>query len=343
MVDNAPGQAEEWKAFSRTLWEALPEIDAGLAARDIPVAQRPTDALSFVETHMIVTNMDVGSFIVTEEYARLLALVNEWYRERYGVTSKSDTFASVVFLFDTPFAFDVPLTFHKRGEEEGTVWFSCPTSVQPEEEPLVWIADGPRLQSLTEDQRKSILEMATKRANSIRSICFDLRTVEGSARPELAGLAPMIVADLKSAAVGLRSNDAGSRASSGWASCQAAEKALKLYIRDRGASPRNTHALPELADHAEAVGTLRIDRQLLSRIPSGSAAVGLRYGSAFSWRQGEAAYEAALNVVQAVAAEVEVKTPYNVRNARFLFKTPPWFSFDTDTFIKSLKGTDGIG
>ncbi|MEJ1968473.1 MAG: hypothetical protein WDN03_07565 [Rhizomicrobium sp.] len=91
-----------------------------------------------------------------------------------------------------------------------------------------------------------------------------------------------------------------------------------------------------MADHADSLGAHCIDRFCLDKIPSGTQAVGLRYGGAFSWKQGEAAYAAALDIIEKLASEVEIKTEYNVRNARFLLK-PPWFGFDTEAFLKKIK------
>jgi HEPN domain-containing protein len=331
-------EADAWRIIAACIRDALPHIDAMLSERDISLAKRRSKAIDFVRHQMIETNADTGTLIVTEAYAQIVALIDDWYAERYDTADKAgnDTFASLIFIFDTPFAFDVPLTFTTLGEEKGSAWFGWPACVQPEESPLDWIIDGPKVSGLTDAAHAELADLATTRANSIRATNFDLRTVMYGPCHEHAELARMIVADLKSAAIALRSGDPGLCSSSGWAMSQATEKALKLYIRVKGGTPKNIHILPELADHADSLETYRVNRSALDEIPSGSHAVGLRYGGAFSWKQGEAAYAATLDVIEKLATEVEIKTEYNVRNARFLLK-PPWFGFDTDAFINSIK------
>lgn len=337
MAEDKEQEAATWRIIATRIRDALPQIDALLSEHDVPLGRRRSQAIDFVRDHMLETNADIGTLIITEAYARIVGLIDDWYRERYGAADKldKDIFASLIFLFDTPFAFDVPLTFTKLGDEKGSAWFAWPAQVQPEENPLDWIINGPNLAELAESARLKLADFATKRANTLRAINFDLRTVAHGPHHEQAELARMIVADLKTAATALRSSEP----SAGWNISQATEKALKLYIRVKGGTPKNIHILSDLADHADhadSLGSHRIDRSCFDKIPSGTQAVGLRYGGTFSWMQGEAAYAAALDIIERLAAEVEIKTEYNVRNARFLLK-PPWFGFDTEAFLKKVK------
>lgn len=62
---------------------------------------------------------------------------------------------------------------------------------------------------------------------------------------------------------------------------------------------------------------------------------------AYSWRDEETAFAAALKIIVALASEVEIKNGCNVRSARFLLK-PPRYGFDSDAFLKQLKAGRSI-
>jgi hypothetical protein len=149
-TDDSEQETGTWRVFAERIREAMPQIDAMLSEADVPLNKRRSHAIDFVRNYMIETDVKIDTLIVTEAYARIVALIDDWYRERYGAADKhdKDMFASLIFLFDTPFAFEVPLTFNKLGEEKGSAWFAFPAQVQLEEDPLTWIINGPNLDSL---------------------------------------------------------------------------------------------------------------------------------------------------------------------------------------------------
>ena len=101
-------------------------------------------------------------------------------------------------------------------------------------------------------------------ANLVRSIGFDVQSLEYEENLSTAELAGSVRADLQSSARNLCArNEAGLR-SAAWDASQATEKALKLRIRRKGKTPAYIHVLSILADRAESLGAKAIDRVKLA-------------------------------------------------------------------------------
>jgi hypothetical protein len=156
-----------WRQVASTLENALPEIDDALAEANMPLNKRKTEALDIIRQHMIQTD-DWQTFFVSEPYARIMAIVDERYRARYGSAfeMETDRFESLLVVHRFPFMMHVPLTFSIPGEEKGTAWVGFPASVQKEENPFKWIAQGPNIEALSASERDELLAQATRTANS---------------------------------------------------------------------------------------------------------------------------------------------------------------------------------
>lgn len=332
---------DKWHQVASTFRDALPQFDEALSQANIPLSERNMKALELIMEHMVKVN-DFKEFLVSEDYARFVALVDDWYRERYGaaINDGKRTFPSLVVVYGTAFPLHVPLTFSKPGDEEGTVWVGSPASVQDEEDPLSWIVNGPNVDKMTSPERDKLARQASNTASSIRSINFNLKTIQSDTKKMHRDLASAVTANLRAAAPELCSQEQGLLRNAGWELSQATEKALKLYIRRNGGSPKNTHVLSDLADDAGQCGTIKLDRRALALIPSGNQAVNLRYGGNYTIEEGLKAYRSSLEIIEKLAFAIQTKGKYNVREARFLLKKPPWFTYDTRSFLKALKDAD---
>lgn len=275
--------------------DEMPKIDTAQAEAGIPLTNRKMDALKLIREHMIEVN-NWTAFFLSEAYARIMALVDDWYMARYGTAYREtkDNFYSLVIVHHTPFPLYVPLTFSTPGEERGTTWIGFQASVQKEENPLAWIAQGPNINALPETDREALLAQAIRTSNSIRSINFDLKTIQHEDREVFSDLATSILANLQSAAQNLCGGNKGQLRNAGWELSQAVEKALKLFIHSKGGIPIRTHVLADLADHSERLGIEKLDRVALGEIPSGTQAVDLRYGGVYAIQGGLNAYHSAL-------------------------------------------------
>ena len=173
-------------------------------------------------------------------------------------------------------------------------------------------------------------------ANLVRSIGYDTRALEYDENLNITELASSVRSDLQSSARNLcEQNKAGLRSAS-WDASQATEKVLKLLIWRKGQEPPYTHNLSELADQAEGLGSEVIDRVKLALIPSGADATTLRYGGDITLSEAVGTYNAALSIIRQVLFEAKPNTKYNMREARFKIKRPPWFDFDISAFREEL-------
>ena len=328
---------DTWDQIASTIAENLQEIDEAFAQTNMPLKKQKMMAQDVINKHMLQI-VDWEEFLVSEDYARVMALVDDWYRKRYGSAfeTERDDFHSLIIIHDKPFPLYVPLTFSISGDEEGTAWVGRPASVQKEENPLKWVMHGPNINTLSHSQRNKLLAQATENSNFIRSINFDLRTLYSGSNEACRDLAEAVLADLQNAAQNLCKRQNGALRNAGWELCQAVEKVLKIYIHRHGNTPAKHHKLFDLAQDAENLGTLKINKLALKYIPSGSLAANLRYGGEYKIENGLKAYHSALKIIKEIALAVQIKTDYNIREARFLIKSP-WISYDTKTFLETIK------
>ena len=327
----------DWKEIATTLHEALPQIDDVLSQANTPISARKLKAFDFVlDTMLEVSNYE--SFLLSEAHGRFRIIIDVWYRDRYGdaVYDDEDGFDSMLLIHGTPFSMRVPKNFKTCSDEANMVWMGFPASVQAEEDPLSWIQSRSVVDRMSSDEQDVFGKAALETANIVRSIGFDIRSLENEENSSIAELAGSIRKDLEDSAQNLcKRNGAGLRSAT-WNASQATEKALKLLIRRKGQIPPHSHVLPELADLAESLGAKAIDRAKLAIIPSGSDATGIRYGGDMTLSRAADAYDAALSIIRQVVFEAKPDTKYDFREARFKFRRPPWFDFDTRAFGEKL-------
>ena len=328
-----------WKKIAAVLHQELPKIDQALSQADVPISARRLLAFDVVRDTMIDAP-DPDTFLVSAARGAVHVIIEDWYRNCYGDAvddQKNRTFAATLLIHKTPFALRVPLRFTMPGDEPNTDWLGWPASVQSEEDPLRWIESKGVVDALSSEVLDAVRDAARTTSNQVRSIGFDLRSLEQDPDSEIRDLAGAVLSDIQSSAQNLcGQNQAGWRAAA-WDCSQATEKTLKLLIRQKGGTPPRTHDLFRLADQAESLGSEAIDRAKLALIPSGSDAAAIRYGGAMRLYKAADGYAAALEIIQQVAFDAKPDTTLNYREARLLLKRPPWFDFDTQGFSKKLR------
>lgn len=330
---------EDWQQIAAIFHEALPEIDKVLSQANVPVTARSQKAFDIVQKTMLEVS-DYEAFLLSEAHGRLLIIVDDWYKARYGDAADSsddEGFGAMVLIHGTPFPMWVPRNFKTQADEPNTMWIGFPASVQAEEDPLQWVENKGVVKGLSQGEKEEVRKGAKVTANLIRSIQFDLRALEYEPDADVFDLAGAIGSDLQASARHLcERTDAGLR-SAEWDASQATEKALKLFIRRKGQTPPFSHDLEKLAACAELLSASPIDRGTLAVIPSNRDATDMRYGGAVTLSAAKAAYEAALPIIRQLLFEARPDTKYNVREARFKIQQPPWFDFDTESFRVQLR------
>lgn len=329
----------DWRKIAAILHEALPQIDQALSQANVPIPARKLKAFEIVEDTMLEVS-DYRTFRLSGAHGRFLVIVEDWYRDRYGSAVDDDEeggFVAMLLVHGTPFLMRVPKCFKTSADEPNTVWFGFPASVQAEEDPLSWIQSRGVVGGLSSDDLEVVRKTALETANLVRSIGFDIRSLEHEGELSIAELAGAVRADLQSSARNLCDRNKASLRSAAWDASQATEKALKLLIRRRGCTPDRNHDLSGLAAWAERLGAEAIDRGKLALIPSKGDATDLRYGGDMTLSKAVDAYGAALSTIEPIVFKAKPDTEYNVREARFKVKRPPWFDFDVKAFSSKLR------
>ena len=144
----------DWKNIATTLHEALPQIDKALSQANVPISARIQKALEILQgTILEISNYK--AFFHSTAHGRLLVIIENWYRGRYGNAvdnDKIDVFVSMLIVHGTPFAMRVPINFKTSTDEPNTFWIGFPASVQAEEDPLNWIESGVGLGGLSHEE-----------------------------------------------------------------------------------------------------------------------------------------------------------------------------------------------
>ena len=337
-----PDPIQNWKTIATAVHEALRQIDPLLTRENVPISARIRRAFEILQ----VTILDIPDYKVffhSAAYGAFLVIIEDWYRDLYGNAvdnDKNDVFLSMLLVHGTPFAMRVPINFATSTDEPNIFWIGFPASVQAEEDPLNWIESEVGLGGLSHEELDVLRTSALETANLVRSISFDVRSLEYDEEDvTIAKLAGLVRADLQNSARNLCDRSEGGLSLAAWNASQATEKALKLLIRRKGQTPRHIHNLSQLAGRAEHLGAEGIDREKLALIPSGKDATDTRYGDGGNTALSEAAnaYGAALSVISKIVFEAKPNSEFNVREGRIKIQRPPWFDFDTDKFSKQLR------
>ena len=330
-------QATNWRAVAAVIHDALPEIDKAFSQANMPITYRKSEAFNFVGDTMLKVS-DWKRFIFSKAHGRIRFIIDDWYRKRYGekLEEDEDVFPSALLIHETPFILRVPKVFKMAADEPNTIWIGYPASVQKKEEPLNWIRNKGVVGGLSVDECDSVRKVALETANLVRSIDFDTRSLERDPDSIIAQLASSVRTDIQNSASNLCKRNEDALRSAAWNASQATEKAMKILIRRYGQTPPHHHELLSLAQQAENLGAQTVDLTLLNRIPSGKKATSLRYGGEITLTTAFGAYDAALSIIRQTTFEAKPKSKYNIREARFLIKRPPWFNFDTHEFRRKL-------
>lgn len=330
---------KNWKEVAAVLHEALPQIDQALSQANVAISARKLKAFDIVRDTMLKVS-DYKAFLLSEVHGRLLIIIGDWYRDRYGDAVDDDedsVFVSMLLVHGTPFAMRVPKNFKTSADEPNMIWIGFPASVQAEEDPLNWIESRGVVGGLSREELDVVRKAALETANLVRSIGFDVQSLEDEENLSIAELAGSIRADIQSSARNLCERSEAGLRSAAWNASQATEKALKIMIWRKGQTPPHTHELSALAERAENLGAEAIDRGKLALIPSGRDATDVRYGGEMTLPKAIDAYGAALSIIRQVLFEAKPDTEYNAREARFKIQRPPWFDFDTSEFSRKLR------
>jgi len=322
----------------------LPDFDHMLAALQVKLQQRPLKAASMVVEHCIVqVKGDTKEHYFDKPWFGIIYRATErWYEERYGRalrSSQSKVVHGVVSVFNTPFELAVPLTVREEVQPDGAFWVGFPNSVLPGERVLDWIGNPPNLEKLTLSEREAVSVDVVRIAQHLRATCVNLMTAD---YPDCRSqkLSQSIVLHLEKGAKDIVRDPRGLVSIAIWEFHLAAEKAIKVYLLQKGINPPRTHNLDDL-NCLSGAGTESVaSKRLVSKLPAGAMAIRYRYGEAESpdFAGTIEIYLAALELIDHYTRGLTRRFTFN--NARFLLKAPPWMEMRGLTSGRSGLGHD---
>ena len=309
--------------------ELLPDIDAVLAERDVPLPHRPHRAAMFIVEHCIVNLPDdlKNGYLTKAWFGSLLAAVIDWYSKIYGKAMRARgglESTAVLLIRQTPFLLNIPLSTHTAQASDGTFWITIPADIQPEEDPLRWIAEPPSLSELPDDQLEALVQQARSCVQSIRQISNVLMTVDYACE-RARRHSSLILPHLEAAARHIARQDPLSSSSAIWDANFAAEQAMKCYLlQSTSINVPNTHDVRSL--HLLAIWPTPPSLSLIDAIdsmPSGTNAVKYRYSElpAPPLSMAMRVYAASQTICRHYTLSLPRK--YKFENARFKMQAPP--------------------
>lgn len=290
--------------FKDHVEEALITFDECLAAKNVPVPQRPFHAAAMFVSYCIdeIEGDKKTNFWGKAWFTHIYKIADDWYHNRYAqaMTSNSNQgkkARGIVLIFATPFEVNFPLEVFRPGTPGETFWMVFPNTVLPEEHVLDWLTHPPNLSSLStqeiEDGKRQIIAVA----EATRSIRVNLMTADITDK-DTAGLARDIPGHIDKAIGDILRAGSDGVSVAFWEMHMAVEKVLKTFLRQKG-NPLKGHDFTNLLNAAQAHG-LSLDSSLFKLLPSSKEAIRLRYseGPRKSVHAAISAYNGMLEIVR---------------------------------------------
>jgi hypothetical protein len=229
---------------------------------------------------------------------------------------------AVTLIRDTPYLLRVPMTTSEPGIPGESAWLCFHDAVQPSEDVLKWIENGPVFANLEPRDVKSAYRITEDVATKLRSIHIALLGTDRS-DAKVAELCDGILLNLERAARHLAKAGIEDVKLAHWDMQMACELALKCLAQQRANDFKETHDLFYLYDSMPE-GVPPFPRTELSKLPNWEKMMDLRYGggAAIPIPQAFRAFRAALTVVTGTAKSLRVR--YRLGKAKLHLKRPPW-------------------
>lgn len=307
-------------------------IDRGLAEADVPLPERPFEALrdllraGAVAVRAGPEPLDTAKVLdhIDEPWFRALYTgVEQWYLDRYGEKALKPRgnapFVGVVLIKGSPFLIEVPVYRSKIEVEGREAWMYFEEGVHEMEDPKAWLPDQPRFDWLSESERRDAEARLLTVASSLRAIHH--RLLGAGSDTISAGLRQTIRANLESAAHRVR-DAKGPALAPAWYDLQLAmESALKLALHTKAGGFRHIHSITDLLARAVDAGVV-FDAARLAEWPQKQIS-DFRYGHADAGGVAKT-YDAYVLALDVVVASLQVLEPPLPSGAGLLLRCAPW-------------------
>lgn len=307
--------------------DILPDIDHALSTQHMSLKQRP-----FLATNLLLSSEFIEIEGDTKEdilkkpwFKHFYSAVYDWYLSRYGKTllsSKEPNAPGIVLIYETPFELSIPLIVNRIAEQEETFWVVFPNEVLPEENVINFIVSPPNIDIMNTDEKSLILNKISAVVRYTRSTHINIVTAYFK-NDEHRKLAQTINVHIHKAVKDILSLKQEIMAIAVWEMHLAIEKALKVFLRQKGIVPPNTHNINELNKLTKDQG-YQIEDKLLNLLPSDKEAIRMRYveGDSSIIDKAVTLYYLYLKIVASCTKALDRKRVFE--NAAFLLKKPDW-------------------
>ncbi|MER8447130.1 HEPN domain-containing protein [Mesorhizobium sp. M1066] len=323
------------EAPGEQLGRHLEFLDEILAKSGVPVGQRPFHAATdLIRYKLVKVSTDSGKtryepdgssdFLEAYWFKAIYKMVDDWYRERFGVRfdcPPEATVKGVVLIRSTPFVMKIPVNRTRPDQPGKTVWISFPEEIESDENSTSWLVRGPNLSQMDQAQSASVIAATDDVADSLRFIRTNLMGVEG-ADPEGLSFRRGVITHLERAAELIEHQDVEAASKAWWELQMALESSLKALLLQKNGRYPYTHDLVELLTLGQTVG-LVFDAGKLAGWPKPSEVSGLRYGHG-GRQYTQTVFDGYRVALSLARAAVEAMARMRLGKARFQIQQPPW-------------------
>lgn len=324
------------RELAKTMHHWLDLFDLDLADQELPLSQRPLQALLMLFREGVIAvhagderlddPEDLAGSVDKLWFRILFDAVENWYVERYGAPAMEAKGSAVLvgaqMIRGVPFAISIPANRVLAEEEGELAWMYFEDGLGEGENATSWIIDGPDLSKLECEARAIVVAEATRTAEVLRAIEFRRVTFRSDGDHEVQKLIQSTSTYISHAAnrmVSGRQPEIGPA----WFDLQMAnEAALKAVIRNNTSQQPHIHPLCELLKIAERYGVI-FDNAGLLDWPAFRDLSDWRYGqgSPLGLARLYSAYRVSLDLVSSCMSQI---TPGMDAGFGILVRYSPW-------------------
>jgi hypothetical protein len=260
-------------------------IDKALAQENWPIPLRPLIAASiFAEKCVLVNGERCDDYIRQPWFSNIISESEHWFSRKYGDALNDTSFmaqsaSAIIMIVGSPFRLCIPLMVSTDVHAGNSFRAHFPFQILPSEDPLAFIVSPPNLHQLPEVDGTSLSSEIEGIAGAHRSLRRALSFCEGKSDPQIKDLAQTIPTHLNNAVDGLLAAQRDNAVTLPyWEMHLAAEKLLKLILRQQGAQPPKHHELDVLCKKAAIISGRAPRLDLLAKIAWYKNSIQMRYG-----------------------------------------------------------------
>lgn len=280
-LDRASDTCESKRLIERQLHV----IDEALARENFPIPLRPLIAASTFAEHCVLVNGEqCDDYIHQPWFSDIVAESERWYSHKYGDALNDTSFmtqsaSAIIMIVGSPFRLCIPLMVITDELAGKSFQAHFPSEILQSEDPFAFVVSPPNLLQLPEVDRRALSSKIESIVYAQRSLRRALSFCDKRSDPQIDNLAKTIPIHLNNAVDGLLAAQQDDKVTLPyWDMHLAAEKLLKLILRQHGITPPKEHDLDKLHHQVSIVCGRTPRADLVARMARHKESIQLRYG-----------------------------------------------------------------